>query len=58
MFLFFNGISYVERGEREDIYQLGLILLETITGKSVESQEELDVLRVQVQYPFLLIDCY
>nr|CAD1843076.1 unnamed protein product [Ananas comosus var. bracteatus] len=41
--------SYVERGEREDIYQLGLILLETITGKSVESQEELDVLRVQLQ---------
>lgn len=35
-------------GEKEDIYQLGLILLEVITGKSAESNSELDALRAKV----------
>ncbi|XP_072965510.1 probable LRR receptor-like serine/threonine-protein kinase At1g14390 [Typha angustifolia] len=44
-----GSILSMEKGEKEDIYQLGLILLEIITGKPVESPNNLDVLKVQLQ---------
>ncbi|GLU17123.1 hypothetical protein SLE2022_335170 [Rubroshorea leprosula] len=37
-----------ESAEKEDIYQLGIILLEVITGKLVASTEELDELKLQL----------
>lgn len=45
----FDSIQTFENGEKEDILQLGLILLEVITGKPPGSQKELDALRVQLQ---------
>ncbi|KAH7657396.1 Non-specific serine/threonine protein kinase protein [Dioscorea alata] len=39
----------VEHGEKEDVYQLGLILLEIIVGKPTESRSELDTLKLQLQ---------
>ncbi|KAJ0988056.1 hypothetical protein J5N97_006412 [Dioscorea zingiberensis] len=39
----------VEHGEKEDVYQLGLILLEIITGKPTQSRSELDTLKLQLQ---------
>ncbi|XP_010915091.1 probable LRR receptor-like serine/threonine-protein kinase At1g14390 isoform X1 [Elaeis guineensis] len=44
-----GSIRNLDHGEKEDIYQLGLILLEIITGKPAESQSELDSLKVQLQ---------
>ncbi|PKA64498.1 putative LRR receptor-like serine/threonine-protein kinase [Apostasia shenzhenica] len=44
----FGSIQIFENGEREDIYQLGLILFEVITGKP-GSASEFDVLKVQLQ---------
>ncbi|KAF9610259.1 hypothetical protein IFM89_021820, partial [Coptis chinensis] len=38
-----------EHGERRDVYQLGAILLEIITGKPITSQSELDVQRLQLE---------
>lgn len=43
-----HGIRSLGHGEKEDIYQLGVVLLEIITGKPAGSQSELDSLRVQV----------
>ncbi|CAM0910183.1 unnamed protein product [Alopecurus aequalis] len=37
-----------EQGDKDDIYQFGLILLEVITGKSTESQRELESLKAQL----------
>uniref|UniRef100_A0ACD5UHB5 Uncharacterized protein n=1 Tax=Avena sativa TaxID=4498 RepID=A0ACD5UHB5_AVESA len=37
-----------EQGDKNDIYQFGLILLEVITGKSTESQRELESLKSQL----------
>lgn len=37
-----------EQGDKDGIYQFGLILLEVITGKPTESQRELDSLKAQV----------
>lgn len=37
-----------QEAERDDIYQLGVILLEIITGKQVTSESELDELKLQV----------
>lgn len=37
-----------EHGEKQDIYQFGLILLEVITGKPTESQSQLESLKAQV----------
>ncbi|KAM0923175.1 hypothetical protein ACQ4PT_005731 [Festuca glaucescens] len=37
-----------EKGDRDDIYQFGLILLEVITGKSTESQRDLESLKAQL----------
>lgn len=39
----------LEQGEKKDIYQLGLILLEIITGKPTDSQATLDELKTQLQ---------
>ncbi|CAL9159151.1 unnamed protein product [Musa hybrid cultivar] len=44
-----SSIGTVANGEKEDIYQLGLILLEIITGKSTGSRSELDSLRAKLQ---------
>lgn len=37
-----------ENPEKEDIYRLGAILIEVITGKPTNSQSELDDLKFQV----------
>lgn len=37
-------------GERDDIYQLGVILLEIITGKQVTKESEMDELKLQVTH--------
>ncbi|KAM0893273.1 hypothetical protein ACQ4PT_025228 [Festuca glaucescens] len=37
-----------EKGDRDDIYQFGLILLEVITGKSTESRRDLESLKAQL----------
>jgi len=39
----------VEQGDKQDIYQIGLILLEVITGKPTESQSQLESLKAQVK---------
>ncbi|KAG0491782.1 hypothetical protein HPP92_005180 [Vanilla planifolia] len=44
-----GSIQNFENGEKEDIYQLGVILLEVITGKHPGSQREVDALRVQLR---------
>ncbi|CAL9202449.1 unnamed protein product [Musa hybrid cultivar] len=44
-----GDLGSVENGEKEDIYQLGLILLEVIAGKSAGSKYELDSLRHKLQ---------
>lgn len=43
-----------ENAEKDDIYQLGMILLEVITGKRVNSERELGELKLQVFkfYPY------
>ncbi|CAK7356218.1 unnamed protein product [Dovyalis caffra] len=38
-----------ENAEKEDVYQLGVILLQVITGKLVTSNRELDELRIQFE---------
>ncbi|KAK9277563.1 hypothetical protein L1049_007108 [Liquidambar formosana] len=38
-----------ENAEKDDIYQLGVILLEVITGKQVKSMSELDELKLQLE---------
>ncbi|KAK3134000.1 hypothetical protein QOZ80_6AG0543760 [Eleusine coracana subsp. coracana] len=38
-----------EQGEKQDIYQFGLILLEVITGKTTESQRQLESLKAQIR---------
>ncbi|KAF5195521.1 Receptor-like protein kinase [Thalictrum thalictroides] len=38
-----------QHGEREDVYQLGAILLEVITGRSITCQRDLDVQRFQLE---------
>jgi len=38
----------MEQGDKQDIYQFGLILLEVITGKPTDSQSELESLKAQV----------
>ncbi|KAK8939589.1 putative LRR receptor-like serine/threonine-protein kinase [Platanthera guangdongensis] len=45
----FCSLQSSESGEKEDILQLGLILLEVITGKSLGTQREFDALKVQLQ---------
>ncbi|KAI0522515.1 hypothetical protein KFK09_004894 [Dendrobium nobile] len=44
----FGSMQNFENGEKEDIYQLGLILLEVITGKPPGLQGELDAVRAQL----------
>lgn len=38
----------VEQGDKDDIYQFGLILLEVITGKPIDSQSDLEFLKAQL----------
>lgn len=38
-----------EDGEKEDVYQLGVILLQVITGKLVKSASEVDELKLQLE---------
>ncbi|WOK93905.1 hypothetical protein Cni_G02606 [Canna indica] len=44
-----GSIDSVEHGEKEDIYQLGLILLEIITGKPIGNKSDLDSLRAKLE---------
>ncbi|XP_058110784.1 probable LRR receptor-like serine/threonine-protein kinase At1g14390 isoform X2 [Magnolia sinica] len=39
----------IGHGDKEDVHQLGRILLEVITGKTITSQSELDELKLQLQ---------
>ncbi|WOK96898.1 putative LRR receptor-like serine/threonine-protein kinase [Canna indica] len=47
-----GSVQNLEHGEKEDIYQLGLILLESITGKPTGLQSEVDILRSQLLKSF------
>ncbi|KAK9107727.1 hypothetical protein Syun_023738 [Stephania yunnanensis] len=42
-------LNYPTHGEKEDIYQLGIVLLEVVTGKLITSQSELEVKITQLQ---------
>ncbi|KAJ6826494.1 putative LRR receptor-like serine/threonine-protein kinase [Iris pallida] len=44
-----GSIHDLEHGEKEDVYQLGLILVEIITGKPAGTRCELDALKVELQ---------
>ncbi|KAL5199289.1 hypothetical protein ABZP36_020492 [Zizania latifolia] len=43
-----GSVQSAEQGNKDDIYQLGLILLEVITGKPTDSRKELDSLKAQL----------
>lgn len=43
------NINSSENAEKEDVYQLGVILLQVITGKLVTSNRALDELRIQLE---------
>ncbi|XP_077245832.1 putative LRR receptor-like serine/threonine-protein kinase At1g14390 isoform X1 [Tasmannia lanceolata] len=50
----FNGaelddLDNTGHGDKEDVYQLGVILLEIITGNPITSQTELDVLKLKLE---------
>lgn len=38
----------MEDAEKEDVYQLGVILLQVITGKPIKSTRELEELKLEV----------
>jgi hypothetical protein len=42
---FLTSIRNVEQGQKADIYQLGLLLLEVITGKPAQSKNQLDFIK-------------
>uniref|UniRef100_A0A6N2KEF1 non-specific serine/threonine protein kinase n=1 Tax=Salix viminalis TaxID=40686 RepID=A0A6N2KEF1_SALVM len=42
-------VFHLENAEKEDVYQLGVILLQVITGKLVASSRALDELRIQLE---------
>ncbi|KAJ4960547.1 hypothetical protein NE237_020457 [Protea cynaroides] len=42
-------LDSIKHSEKEDVYQLGVLLLEVITGKQVMSQNELNVLKLQLE---------
>ncbi|ONK80907.1 uncharacterized protein A4U43_C01F23090 [Asparagus officinalis] len=44
-----GSIRSLEQGEKEDVHQLGLILLEIMTGKPPGSKHELEALKVELQ---------
>uniref|UniRef100_A0A0E0ABE1 non-specific serine/threonine protein kinase n=1 Tax=Oryza glumipatula TaxID=40148 RepID=A0A0E0ABE1_9ORYZ len=43
-----GSVPSTEQGDKDDIYQFGLILLEVITGKPTESPKDLDSLKTQI----------
>uniref|UniRef100_A0A0D9WRM5 non-specific serine/threonine protein kinase n=1 Tax=Leersia perrieri TaxID=77586 RepID=A0A0D9WRM5_9ORYZ len=43
-----GSVKSTEQGDKDDIYQFGLILLEVITGRPTESQADLDSLKTQL----------
>ncbi|MCL7049802.1 hypothetical protein MKW94_008974 [Papaver nudicaule] len=51
----FKGLESSERldgaedGEKDDVYRLGVILMEVITGKSLTSQDEVEIQRLQLE---------
>ncbi|OVA13312.1 Protein kinase domain [Macleaya cordata] len=51
----FKGVESMDHidsagdGEKDDVYQLGVILLEVITGKQITSQSEVDVQRLELE---------
>ncbi|XP_020232054.1 probable LRR receptor-like serine/threonine-protein kinase At1g14390 [Cajanus cajan] len=44
-----NHIGSTNNAEKEDIYQLGVILLEVITGKQIESSSEIEELKDELE---------
>ncbi|OIV93740.1 hypothetical protein TanjilG_16591 [Lupinus angustifolius] len=44
-----NQIGSTNKAEKEDIYELGVILLELITGRRIESSSELEELKDEVE---------
>ncbi|KAJ4789169.1 protein kinase family protein [Rhynchospora pubera] len=44
-----GSIRNIEQGQKEDIYQLGLILLEVLTGKPAQSKTQLDSVKSLLQ---------
>ncbi|CAL5338434.1 hypothetical protein CsSME_00021967 [Camellia sinensis var. sinensis] len=44
-----NRLSSTESAEKNDIYQLGVILLEVISGKPITSETQLDELKLQLE---------
>lgn len=46
---FRSDLQGAQEAERDDIYQLGVILLEIITGKQVTSESELNELKLQLE---------
>ena len=50
---FINFKHSAENGEKEDIYQLGIILLEVITGKLAQSPAEFNDMKLQVLDSFV-----
>ena len=47
-FCYVYSVQSLEHGEKEDVYQLGLILFEIITGKPAGSQREVEALKAEV----------
>lgn len=52
IFCFACSVDISNHGEKEDIYRLGLVLLEVITGKHSGSDSDVDPLRSQVEACF------
>lgn len=44
-----NRLGSAENAEKDDVYQLGVILLEVITGKQITSESELNELKLQLE---------
>ncbi|KAI9169484.1 hypothetical protein LWI28_013058 [Acer negundo] len=44
-----DASNLVENAEKEDVYQLGVILLQVITGRLIKSTSELDDLKLQIE---------
>ncbi|KAA8529454.1 hypothetical protein F0562_033747 [Nyssa sinensis] len=44
-----NSIRSIEDAEKDDIYQLGIIILEIITGRPITSESELDDLKLELE---------
>ena len=50
-----HSVPSTEQGDKDDIYLIGQILLEVITGKPTESPKDLDSLKTQVNWEWFHI---